>query len=499
MPLSSPSGSGSASGLVAGTVINTVPKFEPQSTNLCLWSQAFDNGAWTGTAVVTPDSTVAPDGTLTADTLNDNTGALLDKAQAVAIANDGLPYVASCYFLAGSSADSRIDFTLSGGTPVTGYIEFNPASGAIIAGSGTAYSVAAFQIGAQTWLRAQVTVINNNSGNTTGTISIKPAAASVGATGTVIAWGVNVEKQLAATGYIPTAGAAVTRPAGKIAPWLLNVAETILAKVTTYAVDAISDSGKLITGSGTFNVSLPAAASAGNGFWFEVRNIGTGTLSLVANGAEKIYLPGDIVAGNSTVTLPYSGSLTGPYNVSGLRLACDGVAWYATSTCETHGVQRFTSNGTWTAPQGVTAAWVTAIGGGGNGGAGDNVTLSGAGGGAGTTASRVLVAVVPGTGYAVTIGAAGGTTSLGALVSCAGGSNGSAGSAGGQFGGQAGMSTGSLAGGSGGSSFMGGAGASGYNAEAGSAAAANSGAGGGGGGTNGSGGPGGTGILIVEW
>jgi hypothetical protein len=54
---------------------STCPKLllEPQRTNICLWSEQFDNGFWLklGTGLtVTANTTISPDGTQNADTLN---------------------------------------------------------------------------------------------------------------------------------------------------------------------------------------------------------------------------------------------------------------------------------------------------------------------------------------------------------------------------------------------------------------------------------------------
>lgn len=69
----------------------------------------------------------------------------------------------------------------------------------------------------------------------------------------------------------------------------------------------------------------------------------------------------------------------------------------------------YTTNGTWTAPTGITSATVKAWGGGASG-EGKTANGGGAGGGGGAYAEKV-VTVVPATGYAVAIGAGGvGTT-----------------------------------------------------------------------------------------
>lgn len=65
-----------------------------------------------------------------------------------------------------------------------------------------------------------------------------------------------------------------------------------------------------------------------------------------------------------------------------------------------------TTTGTWTAPTGVTQITVECWGGGGGGGAA-TINSNGGGGGAGGAYAKSTLTVVPGTGYTVTIGAAG--------------------------------------------------------------------------------------------
>ena len=74
----------------------------------------------------------------------------------------------------------------------------------------------------------------------------------------------------------------------------------------------LADRGRLIDAtSGTWTLSLPTVASAGNGFSLMVRNSGTGTITIDPSGSE-------LVDGATTVTVAPGG---------GAVLMCTGTAW----------------------------------------------------------------------------------------------------------------------------------------------------------------------------
>ena len=177
-----------------------------------------------------------------------------------------------------------------------------------------------------------------------------------------------------------------------------------------------------------------------------------------------------------------------------------------------HGKTRYTSNGTWTAPAGVTTIWLSGTGGGGGGG----TPSSGAAGGGGGAECDVAVelTVVPGTAYAVTIGSggaaanAGSATILGALRTLPGGAAGGAVWTGGAAGGAGGSAGGNGAGQSGVDNYRGGEGggtiwgAGGHGGEfptATGTVGSGYGSGGGGGATSSAGGAGSNGFLLIEW
>ena len=259
------------------------------------------------------------------------------------------------------------------------------------------------------------------------------------------------------------------------------------------------------------------------------------------------------IANPATSLLVYSkgGSLTDGYyynsGTPGSPVWSSFVTTASTSTgCFTNW-QLFTANGTFTVPVGITKIKVCVYGGGGGGGGGNSNT-GGGGGGAGGYVEGIY-AVVPLSGYTVTIGsggtgglasggwgANGGSSGFGALISVNGGlagtsyflggaggigsggylntslGNGGGGSAGGGTAGIAAAGTGgggsgalsntvSGAGGGGGGGGIGG-GNGGYSTSVGFNAQPNTGAGGGGGAggaTANNGGNGAAGKIIVFW
>lgn len=165
---------------------------------------------------------------------------------------------------------------------------------------------------------------------------------------------------------------------GGIEQRILNSASTLVPE----------DLGKLINCSGTFTLSVTAAATLGSGWWCYVRNTGTGTVTLDPNGAE-------------TVDGVISGLVSGT-----VLVICNGTAFTASKLGPMTTTQVLTSGTSWTCPLGVRSIRARAVGGGGGGGqssAADIVAPGGGGGGyfEGTYQTS------PGTAYGYGIGAGG--------------------------------------------------------------------------------------------
>jgi sulfur carrier protein ThiS len=102
-------------------------------TNLVTRSSDFANAAWTKPAnfSVTADTTVAPDGTMTADTLTDNeTVASSSIAKNIAVPNDSATYTISFFVKAGTGGVTMVKLALTNGTvPVNAWVALDPATG----------------------------------------------------------------------------------------------------------------------------------------------------------------------------------------------------------------------------------------------------------------------------------------------------------------------------------------------------------------------------------
>lgn len=191
---------------------------EEARTNLLLRSAEFDVSPWgnINTPVITANSTVAPDGTTTADTIqDDNTAAHEARAQSAAIAADTVIRCASVFIKKDMNTTRfpGIHFVMG----VNRYrLKVNTETGQVSNYTGT-LPTAFGSIDAGAYWRIWIAGANSGAG-TAATLEIYPALSTlfdsseqVTATASVIAWGAQVEVGSFPTSYIPTTTASVAR------------------------------------------------------------------------------------------------------------------------------------------------------------------------------------------------------------------------------------------------------------------------------------------------
>jgi hypothetical protein len=205
---------------VAGAAYNFVnTTAQPAATNICLYSKQFDQWTQGGTGSCTLNAAMDANGdtkmALLADT---DAGALAAYFQrsGMAIANNSASWTASARFKQGTAAVTSFVLYFTGGTTVTveGVITWG-ATPSIAAAGGTAQPIN--YLGNGIW-ETGVTAANNSSGNTSAILRVFPAGTGTGTTGTVYADDAQLESGTVMTSRITTTTAAVTRPAGVVAP-----------------------------------------------------------------------------------------------------------------------------------------------------------------------------------------------------------------------------------------------------------------------------------------
>ena len=207
---------------------------ESAATNELNYSELLDNAAWVnlGSPTVTANSTAAPNGALTADTLTDSSAAEFQcKIHYNAIPNDSQSWCFSQFIkktTGGTSGTWALNFQITGGTTsLFSQVRFNTDLGIAIKGIGTSV-VNVYDFGG--YWRIAVAVANNSTGNNLITLTVCPATSGYGygindnvvATGSAVLWGAQVEAGTTPTSYIPTTAATVTRAADAMGTGMIS-------------------------------------------------------------------------------------------------------------------------------------------------------------------------------------------------------------------------------------------------------------------------------------
>jgi len=338
------------------TAANDVPRFdhdpvtgaplglliEEARTNLCLQSEDFST-TWVDSGVspvgISTNTTVAPDGNTTADTLTDDSALNWEALkQTFTVANDSTAWTATAYIKKDSDETRfpELQIKTTGGTLQRVNVSLNTKTGAILERASTGTTVVSVQDAGDYW-RLRVTVYNNTTGNVTLEVELFPAAGitlgtiTATATGSIIVWGLALENAAFPTSYIKTTTAAVTR-ARDVATmsdvsWLNQSEGTILVEATQLALVGPANYLIQIDDGGSFDrvfllvdtndkVTFNTNNSGGNNASSAVDTIVVAGTSFKAIGA---YAQDDVIAGkdgvldatpDTTVDLPTADVLT---------------------------------------------------------------------------------------------------------------------------------------------------------------------------------------------
>jgi len=209
---------------------------ERAATNLALSSERLDTGDWftNGEMAVVADVALAPDGTTTADALDDtDTAIIARRALGVTVPDDLEPYTCSGFVHAATL--TQVDFgceLLKGSSEIQQIVGVDLLSGAVnkIPSDAVAYGADPYPGG---WYRVYLTIRNNGTGNNNGILSFWSDRDNIALTGRLLAWGGQFEHGAFPSSYISTTAAALTRDADAAS---LDVPAAMLAEGTVRAI-----------------------------------------------------------------------------------------------------------------------------------------------------------------------------------------------------------------------------------------------------------------------
>jgi hypothetical protein len=173
--------------------------------NLLTFSEQFDNAAWNkANTTVTANSTVAPDGTTTADTVVTSPGGFVSNVQQLTTKTTGVTYTFSVFVKRGSVKRVLVGQQFGSGSFTDNIFDLETTTW-VLQGAGTTLSFVDFGNG---WLRLSVGVTATSTGSFlsfAGPINDNGTAFNSTTTGnTVFLWGAQLELGSTATTYNPT-------------------------------------------------------------------------------------------------------------------------------------------------------------------------------------------------------------------------------------------------------------------------------------------------------
>lgn len=273
---------------------------EEQRTNLVTYSEQFDNAAWTKLeATVTANSTVAPDGTTTADLYITSATIGIEHYMFQAwTALASTAYTASVYVKANSGSVFSLQFRVASVWPnstVVG-VEFNlsTGTGAVVGGNPSpTFSIASVGGG---WYRCSMTATTGSGGIPQFRVQTNDNG------GSIYLWGAQLEAGAFPTSYIPTVAAQVTRSADaasmtgtNFSSWYAANQGTLYSEVVSAPVSNIAQQVWYISDN-----------SANNAMFLRRNTSATPSVGVVVSGVPQADINNGIAAASSTYKFAFA-------------------------------------------------------------------------------------------------------------------------------------------------------------------------------------------------
>ena len=278
---------------------------EAAATNLLVYSSSQNAADWVKNGCsIAADAVIAPDGTLTADAIVEDTSAGNHRIYQRVVATSGATYTASLYVKANTITQISLMETTSGG------VLFNLS--ALTASGSTPYTMTPVGNG---WYRLSITFVSPGDSLVLQVRLYKAGQVSYTGDGisSAYVWGAQVELGSVATSYIPTTSAQVTRAADSAT----SVANSRAADVWSSAQATRSGEFPSMTGAnfsqwyrqdqGTFLISGQTVNSA-TASTYNYLNVSDGTannmMQIAGTGREVVDT---VVLNGSSLLQVYNG------------------------------------------------------------------------------------------------------------------------------------------------------------------------------------------------